>query len=167
MKKLFQWGVAAVLLCSILPKIEVEIRYRYIAPKKTENLKTESATESDNKGIVETARTLIGTPYKFGGTSLKSGIDCSFFTQLVFKKNGINLPRTASEQFYTGTKVKEPQSGDLVFFHTNWSRFVSHVGIMVDKQTFIHASSQGGGVTIDSLSEDYYRTRLIEIRRII
>ena len=84
--------------------------------------------------VVNIARTLLGIPYVYGGSS-PSGFDCSGFTQYVFGKAGISIPRTASAQQDAATPVSNPQPGDLVFFGSPaW-----HVGIYT-----------GGGMMIDS-----------------
>ena len=88
----------------------------------------------------------MGVPYKWGGTTPK-GFDCSGFTQYVFKKAGVSLPRTSSAQGKVGTKVSrsELRSGDLVMFP-------GHVGIYIGDGMFIHSPSPGKSVRIDDLS---------------
>jgi len=112
------------------------------------------------------ARQTIGIPYKFGSNSSKS-TDCSGYVQRVFKFIGIQLPRSAREQFTHGVAVdKENLSiGDLVFFRT-YARFPSHVGIYLGNNLFIHASSFAKKVTIDSLNSSYYVKRFIGAKRL-
>ena len=104
--------------------------------KKASTAKT--ATSSDvpqsASGVVNIARGLLGIPYVYGG-STPSGFDCSGFTQYVFRKAGISIPRTASAQQRAATRVSNPKPGDLVFFGSPaW-----HVGIYT-----------GNGMMIDS-----------------
>jgi cell wall-associated NlpC family hydrolase len=95
------------------------------------------------------AKRWLHTPYLWGGRSV-FGIDCSGFTQNVFKMQGIALQRDAYQQAEQGTLVnfiEEIQAGDLAFFDNEEERII-HVGIVLDKQTIIHASGQ---VRIDRL----------------
>lgn len=126
--------------------------------------------EEDQSVIVKVlsySRNLLGTPYRFGGTTLRA-IDCSAFVQKVFKIIDIDLPRTAREQYKIGRSVdrEEITEGDLVFFKT-YSRYPSHVGIYIGDNQFIHASRKGRQVSIDSLDEPYYRKRLVGVKRLI
>ncbi len=129
-----------------------------------------NSTTSSSKGdaIIATAKTYMGVPYVFGGESPTKGLDCSSFTQLVMKKNGITLPRTAAEQYSKGTAVDKEnlQIGDLVFF-TTYKPGASHVGFYMGNQQFIHASSAAKQVTISSLDEAYYTEHYIGSRRYI
>ena len=114
--------------------------------------------------LTKTALHYLGVPYVWGGESA-SGVDCSGFVQAVFRRNGIELPRTADAQFETGRRVSQGglQPGDLVFFQT-YSEGASHVGIYLGSGQFVHASSSNG-VRVDSLSESYYSSRFIGARR--
>ena len=116
--------------------------------------------------IVGTALTLRGAPYRNGGSD-PGGFDCSGFTQYVFARNGIALPRSVEEQFDEGKKVKprDLSSGDLVFFKTT-SRGPSHVGIVIGDDQFIHAPSSKGVVRVERLSADYWSKRFIAARRV-
>lgn len=113
------------------------------------------------------AKKMLNIPYKFGGSSFM-GIDCSGYVQKVFGFLDVPLPRSAREQFHIGEPVsKEDLSiGDLVFFRT-YASFPSHVGIYLGNNLFIHASSKGKKVTIDSLDTPYYIRRFIGAKRLI
>lgn len=110
----------------------------------------------------------LNTPYKFGGNS-KSGIDCSAFTQKVYSDCvSISLLRTAQDQYNEGTPVQEIDElkfGDLVFFDTRRNVKPGHVGIYLGDNLFAHASSKQG-VTVSSLTNDYYSKRFMGGRRI-
>ncbi len=116
---------------------------------------TEAASSVNSSDLVSTAKDLIGTKYRGGGTT-KAGFDCSGFVGYVFKDLGISLPRTSSGMYTSGEKVNKADltSGDLVFFNTT-GKGVSHVGIYIGDGKFIHSSSSKG-VKIDKLSDPYY-----------
>lgn len=106
-----------------------------------------------------------GIRYQLGG-STKKGIDCSALVQLFYSTlYGITLPRTAKEQHKAARPISrtELQEGDLVFFNTRGG--VSHVGIYLQNNKFIHAASSQG-VTISDLFDDYWMKRLIGVGRI-
>lgn len=106
-----------------------------------------------------------GTRYQYGG-STKKGIDCSAFTQVIYNHIfGISLPRTAREQFQICKPISRTQlqQGDLVFFNTRGG--VSHVGMYLQNNKFVHASSSGG-VMISDLFEEYWMRKFIGVRRL-
>lgn len=111
------------------------------------------------KNIIKTAKKYIGTPYRYGGAD-PTGFDCSGFVMYVYGKNGFQLPRSASQQFKYGSKVNNVTPGDLVFFQTTLNK-ISHVGIYIGEGNFIHAPRTGKTVEIVSLSNSYYKKRLI------
>jgi len=113
--------------------------------------------------------TYIGVPYRWGGSSPLTGMDCSGLVQVVFKNAvGINLPRTAIEQATQGTRVslRDLRPGDLVFFNTIGQN-ISHVGIYVGNGKFLNAPSTGKFVRIDKLYSRFWGTRYVTARRII
>lgn len=118
--------------------------------------------------IVNYAMNFLGTPYVWGGTST-SGFDCSGFTQYVYAQMGYSIKRTAQQQLNNnGYEVTNLQPGDLVFFSNSCSTSnVTHVGIYIGDNQFIHAANSGSGVKITSLSEDYYAYRYVGARRIV
>lgn len=117
--------------------------------------------------IIDYAKDLLGRPYSYGADGPKS-FDCSGFTTYVFDHFDIDLPRTSASQADKGSKVSRSDliPGDLVFFKTS-SRGISHVGIYIGSDDFIHASTGGGKVEISSLSEAYYNKRYVTARRIL
>jgi cell wall-associated NlpC family hydrolase len=117
--------------------------------------------------IISVAKKFLGAPYKFGGTSVLKGIDCSAFVNKVFSFFDVELPRTARDIYKVGKDVdrSELTMGDLVFFRT-YAQYPSHVGIYIGDSEFIHASSRAKRVTIDSIDFPYYRKRFIGAKRI-
>ena len=115
--------------------------------------------------LVREALELRGTPYRNGGSD-PAGFDCSGFTQWVFSRVGLRLPRETREQFRAGTDVPTgtQQAGDLIFFTTT-ARGASHVGIALGDDTFVHAPSSRGVVRVESLSVAYWSKRVVGIRR--
>ncbi|MCH7962779.1 MAG: C40 family peptidase [Bacteroidetes bacterium] len=110
----------------------------------------------------------INVPYQYGGNS-KSGIDCSAFTQSIYKNTlSVNLFRSAREQYKQGegiSDVEELRFGDLVFFNTRENVRPGHVGIYIGDNLFAHASTKKG-VTISSINHSYYKTRFMGGRRV-
>jgi cell wall-associated NlpC family hydrolase len=100
-----------------------------------------------------------GAPYRYGGFS-RDGVDCSGFTQALMSNiYQLNVPRISAEQYNQSKRIskKELREGDLVFFKTNGSS-ISHVGVYLRNNKFVHASTSGG-VMINDLGDDYYARR--------
>jgi peptidoglycan endopeptidase LytE len=118
---------------------------------------------SISEEIIQTAHTYIGVPYIWGGTTPR-GFDCSGFVKYIFEGKGIGLPRTSQQMHaQVGTAVTELREGDLVFFA---SGRVNHVGIYIGDNQFISATSSQG-VTIDTLSSNYWGARYVGAKRIL
>lgn len=123
--------------------------------------------------VIITARTYLGTPYKWGGVNT-SGMDCSGLLCSSFQSVGYNLPRMSEDQKKVGKKVKsieDLKEGDLVFFATGKrKRKVTHVGLVTEVKNrkeiyFIHSSSSRG-VVESNIYSDYYYKRFRLARRI-
>lgn len=120
-------------------------------------------TSRDNR-MMDEIESWMGTPYVYGGES-RSGVDCSGFTQAVYRAMDVAIPRTASQQAASADQV-DPRAikfGDLVFFNTSGSG-ISHVGIYIGDGFFAHASSSRG-VVRESLAKQYYADRIVSVGR--
>jgi len=111
------------------------------------------------KNIAKLATRLKGIPYRYGGRN-KKGFDCSGLVYYSHQKMGIGVPRTSLEQFKSAYPIQRKllHPGDLVFFYLNRKR-VSHVGIYVGKNKFVHAPKSGKTVTTASLNDPFWRQR--------
>jgi cell wall-associated NlpC family hydrolase len=117
-----------------------------------------------NMNLVSLIDEWMGTRYRLGGTS-KSGIDCSAFMQVLFAGiYGIALPRTAREQYNISQRISRTdlKEGDLIFFNTTGG--VSHVGMYLQNNKFVHASSSG--VTISDIFDEYWVRRFVGVGRV-
>lgn len=124
------------------------------------------ASASSATSLIQTASAYKGTPYRYGGTTT-AGFDCSGYTQFVFKKEGLSIPRDTKSQYATGKSISKSnlKTGDLVFFNT-FGKGASHVGIYVGSSKFIHASTSRG-VMVSSINDPaYWGSRYIGARRV-
>ncbi len=138
-----------------------------VAKIKSPEYRTAGNARSKEKMLMEIIK-YMNTPYKFGGNS-KNGIDCSAFTQTMFKNVlSVNLNRTAGGQYSEGKNIDEINAlkfGDLVFFDTRRTVKPGHVGIYLGDNLFAHASTSKG-VTISSINSSYYESRFMGGRRV-
>lgn len=113
-----------------------------------------------------TALELRGAPYRNGGSD-PNGFDCSGLVQWVFAKNGRALPREVREQYHVGREVEadDVRPGDLLFFDTG-TRPASHVGIAIDRESFVHAPSSNGVVRVERYTSTYWSRRYVGARRV-
>jgi cell wall-associated NlpC family hydrolase len=118
--------------------------------------------------ILSKAVSLLGTPYRWGGTSPEAGFDCSGLVGYVFRTAlGMDLPRVSRDQAKTGELISDRAAlvaGDLVFFGRRGR--VDHVGIYVGEGRFLHAPSTGKDVRVDSLANGYWSNKFMQARRV-
>jgi hypothetical protein len=116
--------------------------------------------------IVRTAEQYIGVPYRWGGESAQTGFDCSGLTMVVYRINGLDLPRSSRQQWNVGKSInlRQLQKGDLVFFATAGGTRVSHVGIYVGQNLFLHAPGKNRGIQTSSMASKYYRRHYVGAR---
>ena len=127
-------------------------------PVKKEALVCNTTTRNR---IVEKAREYIGTGYHYGQSD-ENGFDCSGYVKFVYESFGFNLPHSSNEQYKKSRhlKAREAEPGDLVFFVTSGNS-ISHVGIYLGNNLFIHSPSSGKTVAIDSIDAAYYKKHLV------
>lgn len=127
-----------------------------------------AATPTEAK-VVRLARSLVGTPYKWGGYSPKTGFDCSGFIWYVYHQNGVNLPRMTWQQLNAGKSVQRAdiRPGDLVFHQVDKDGKSLHVGVVTDRGTFVHAPSSGKHVMESSLNSPFWAEHYLGARRVL
>ena len=120
----------------------------------------------DTYALVGTALELRGTPYRNGGADPR-GFDCSGFTQYVFARHGVRLPRAVRDQFTIGEAVgtDDLREGDLLFFAADGPG-ATHVAIAAGGDAFVHAPSTTGVVRVERLSTRYWAQRFVGARRV-
>lgn len=143
--------------------------------KSTSSAVSNKESKRENKSVVnnliKNATNNIGVKYKAGGTT-KNGFDCSGLVFTSFQSENITLPRSSFDQAKIGTVIsfKDAQKGDLIFFKTNKSKQINHVGLITEVTSneikFIH-SSTSKGVIISSTKEPYYEKSFVQINRIV
>jgi cell wall-associated NlpC family hydrolase len=131
--------------------------------------KTASPVSPTNNEVIFRAFSLIGTPYRWGGSSPDTGFDCSGLINYVYREAaGVSLPRTTAG--LTALKDKAAAEdlipGDLVLFAMSGRR-VDHAGIYVGEGRFLHAPSSGGKVRIDELQASYWQRSFQGARRVL
>lgn len=121
--------------------------------------------------VIATAEDYLGVPYKWGGTSPRTGFDCSGYVRYVYARQGVQLPRTSREQAAAGQRIAPRRSalrqGDLMLFAER--KTISHVAIYAGGGRIIHSSSSGGGVRYDDLDTrrgQWFAQHMVAARRL-
>lgn len=150
--------LSAVLLASLV----------FAAPSYAQENDAQTSETEPRPGIIERAMSWLGVRYRFGGSDEAKGFDCAGFVRRVFSGEGITLPRSAATQFEKGCAVAldELQPGDLVFFRNTYKPGISHVGIYLGDNRFIHAASRRRSVVVDRIDAPYYLTHFAGARRL-
>ena len=143
--------------------------------KSTSTAVSKSESKRENRtlvhNLIEKATDNIGVRYKAGGTT-KSGFDCSGLVYTTFESENIKLPRSSYDQAKIGKVIplNDAKKGDLIFFKTNKSRQINHVGLITeanpDEVKFVH-SSTSKGVIISSTKEPYYKNSFEQVNRVL
>ncbi|MDN4492180.1 LysM peptidoglycan-binding domain-containing protein [Ureibacillus aquaedulcis] len=114
--------------------------------------------------VLDLAHSLTGTPYVFAGNS-PAGFDCSGFVKYVYSNAGLDVTRKSSNDYFMKdtTIVENPLPGDVVFFKNTYIEGISHMGIYIGDDQFIHAGSNG--VQVSKLSYDYWESKFVAFKR--
>jgi|WetSurMetagenome_2_1015567.scaffolds.fasta_scaffold04144_8 hypothetical protein len=117
--------------------------------------------------IIDKAKQYLGVNYRYGHSDA-NGFDCSGYVKFVYGQFGYTLPHSSYAQYSQGKPLKKQNArpGDLVFFAIKGHK-ISHVGIYIGDNSFIHSPSQGRQVCIDTLDSDYYRRHLAGFRAVL
>lgn len=122
---------------------------------------------SKGSAIVRTAQSQTGVRYRFGGTTPK-GFDCSGLIWWAYRQHGYEVPRRTSDQANAGRTVKKPYApGDILVFNIKQRSINLHTALYVGNGYFIHSPSKGRTVRQDHLEDDYWKSKLIRVRRIL
>jgi cell wall-associated NlpC family hydrolase len=172
--------IAALCLqaCATLPQQPISQPYPltespYSKPKPIPGSPAETSSSTSRtmtEEIVMRALSHLGVRYRYGGSNPKSGFDCSGFIRWVFRDASLGvLPRSSYDMARMNAPSIKPDNlvpGDLLFFKINGKR-ISHVGLYVGDNRFVHAPSRGGRVRIDELADRYWRQRYVGAKRLI
>jgi len=119
-----------------------------------------SGLDEQRASVVTAALRQVGTPYVYGGSQPGRALDCSGLTQYAHSAAGLDIPRVSVAQQAAAKPVRKALTpGDLVFFKTGPSQY--HVGLMVDGDRFVHASTSQHRVRLSSLSRAYWQQRYL------
>lgn len=137
---------------SFIHRKYIDSEFLNLVPKKNiSEIKEIEMKTTKADDVVAYAKQFVGNPYRYGGTSLTKGVDCSGFTQQIMKKSGVSLQRSSAAQYANnGVKVSTNnlQPGDLLFY--GYGGRVSHVGIYIGNKKMVHASSAKTGILISN-----------------
>ncbi|MFB6362777.1 C40 family peptidase [Paenibacillus elgii] len=159
----------AKTLLGITLSLSIAVTGNMLAVPQSAQAATVSKASVADK-IIATGKRYLGVPYKFGAPAGRTNVfDCSSFTQYVFKKNGINLPRSSRQQATVGVKVAKSQlkPGDLVFSDTNRDGKINHVSIYIGNGKLLHTYRVGVGVTISNFKGSAWDKTFVTARRVI
>jgi murein DD-endopeptidase len=166
-------GLVSLQACSTAPyrpvaphPIDVPLPASTPVDMELSSAAREAFQPSIGSEIVLRAISLLGAPYQWGGSGPKA-FDCSGLVHFIHSELGIEVPRTAEEQFRAATRVDldDLKPGDLLFFKIRGKR-VSHVAIYAGSDRFVHAPQTGRPVEIRPLEDTYYRSRIVGAGRL-
>ncbi|TXK76980.1 C40 family peptidase [Paenibacillus sp. N3.4] len=165
MKSRLSKSLAGVTLCFSLFTAGTLITTPQAAFAASQTKSTATATSSKADSIISLGKRYLGVRYKFGAsTGNTSAFDCSSFTQYVYGKNGVSLPRSSKQQSQVGTYVPKDQlkPGDLVFFYSP----IHHVGIYMGNGKILHTYGSPG-VTISDMNTGWWKNNYKTARRVL
>jgi len=148
--------------------VSTKVQHRTRASKPS--LPVASMSPQQSSDVLSRAVNVLGTPYRWGGSSPSKGFDCSGLVKYAFNDiDEVDLPRTSNAMAQGhGVKVdrNDLKPGDLIFFNIK-SRRVNHVAIYLGNDRFIHAPRTGKRVSIDTLKKPYWRSRYVVAKRVL
>ena len=135
-------------------------------PEQTAAAPERQSLVSPGETAAKLARQMVGTPYRYGGSSPETGFDCSGLVFYSYAQSGAKVPRTSLDQFRAAHKISlaDAHPGDIVFFQDQEK--LSHVGIYLGNGQFVHAPSSGKRVALASIDVPYYQEQLIAVGRL-
>lgn len=168
MRRLIPWVVALVATASIAGCGKPQARPKYTHASTSKEVRRAAGEESavSRTRVEQVTKPWLGTPYRYGGAS-RRGVDCSALAQNVIGDLGAELPRTVRDQSSVGAPVPVASiaPGDLLFFRLS-STTIDHVGVALDANRFVHASTSRG-VVVDHLMDGYFSKRFAGARRVL
>ena len=161
------WALPTLLALAACATPQPELR-QPVATRPDSTPETRRAEEISSHGelAARLAREMVGTPYRYGGSSPETGFDCSGLVFYSYAQSGATVPRTALDQFRVSQKISltDARPGDIVFFQDQEK--LSHVGIYLGRGQFVHAPSSGKRVTLAHIDTPYYREQLVAVGRL-
>ena len=146
-------------------------RQRYPS-RTTWPVSTSTSSSAAARRVISTGEQYIGVPYRYGGSSPRTGFDCSGFVQYIYAQQGVDLPRTSRQMAGVGTAIEPSERalavGDLMLFAQGGR--ISHVAIYAGNGRFIHSSSSGHGVRYDNLGTNrgrWFADHMVAARRVV
>ncbi|MCD4655062.1 C40 family peptidase [bacterium] len=144
---------------TVADKLKTEVfftDYFVVQPEGSDSMKSVKSIPELRRKLIRTTQRFLGCSYQYGGTT-EDGFDCSGLVMTIYRLNGLDLPRIARDQYKSGRRValSQLQVGDLVFFRTGAGKDITHVGIYIDQNQFIHAPGKGKTVGVATLSDKY------------
>lgn len=162
--QLMNWNGLSSSLIRVGQVLKIENATGASQPSTTPVSKPAETASGTVGKILSTANSLTGIPYVWGGSTAK-GFDCSGFIYYVYNKAGINLPRTNTTGYDARSyDVSSPKAGDLVFFKNTYRSGISHVGIYIGNNKFIHAG--GDHVQVSSVNSGYWGQHFDSFKRL-
>ncbi len=123
---------------------------------------------SEAQALVDFALNYVGYPYTWGGTSPETGFDCTGLVYYVYKQFGYTLHRTHQWEDGVEVPITDLQLGDIMIFSSTGSMDnITHVGLYIGDDLFLHAANTNRGVVVDSVFSSYCQNGLVSARRII
>ncbi|MDO5639384.1 MAG: C40 family peptidase [Neisseria sp.] len=158
-------ALAMLAACGSSPKSSPKTQSGQIQARKVQPVRiTHIDRDHGAQELMLQSISLVGTPYKYGGSNTATGFDCSGMIQYVYQNAlGVSLPRTARDMAAASRQISQSRlkTGDLVFFNTGGSSKYSHVGLYIGNGEFVHAPSSNGTIRTEKLSSPYFAKRFV------